>query len=786
MNKSIILGLLIVFLTSALLAVPEHNPGNVIVKFRSDLRGEQILSLSGNQVVSAYPGLNKILSEYNFIQYHQLIPEYDHSRNVDYQLDLIYVLHSAHDQSAVNSISQLNASPWVEYAELDLKLKFERITINPWQPLLTPNDPYYSSQWFLPNINATQAWDIQTGNHSHICAIVDDGCEKDHADLTGNYVNGYDYVDNDNDPTPPSSGDNHGTHCSGLAAARSNNSIGIASIGFNIGLMGVRSYYISEAVQGIYFASQNGADAISMSWTCGTSPNSSVQNAINDAYNNYDVVCLAAAGNYNTSTTYYPAAGSNCVAVAATASNNQKASFSNYGTWIDISAPGVNMYSTVPYGSYQYMDGTSMSTPLTAGLVTLIRCEFPGESNAQIIQRLYNSADAMSSCYYYNQGWMGAGKINAYAALQGGSPDTSITVTSPNGGETWYVGSSHSISWTDNNVSSFDVHYSTNNGSTWTQLTSNTGSNAYSWTIPNTPSSQCLVRVRDHSHPSSIYDLSDAVFTIDTTSTGSCDTVTYWDWGVVETRFNYGDPPEWMGMGARFTPTELSPHSGKYIEQIIFQLGAGNNPANDAKFYIFGDSTSTNPGDTLVEMSFTVTGDSQWYVFDLGTNHVPVNASGDMWLLVGFTYESGVFPFPANTGSYYSGKSDWAWTNTGGWEKLGDYGFYDGWPVGAVVCNQQGIAEEIGTNLSSNLVLQASPVSGINNYQINFSIPVDGNISLKLYDLVGREQLNIAEGWFNSGTHQVNVDGSKLTSGSYFLRLSTTYGSTVYKLAVTK
>ncbi|KQC13195.1 MAG: hypothetical protein APR63_01050 [Desulfuromonas sp. SDB] len=700
--KKLVLLLLGVTLVSLAVAEPLHKPGDVIVKFRNELRGDLNFNITDGVLNCELTSVNQLFSQYQIAGYQQLIPDYDFQQNDDYGLDMIYVFQAGSDQQAVQSVEQFNKNPYVDFAELNIKFESDRkFQADPWVCDHTPNDPYFSTyQWYLSRIDAQSAWDTQTGSHGKIVAIIDDGCEKDHADLSSNYVTGYDYADNDNDPTPPTAGDNHGTHCSGLAAAVANNGTGIASIGYGVGLIGVRTdFYSNTLCQGIYFSSQNGADVISMSWGS-SSPSSTIQTAIDDAINNYDIVCLAAAGNDNTSTAHYPAYYSNVVAVAASDFYDQKACFSNYGTWIDISAPGDSVYydgilSTIPYGTYGWMPGTSMSTPLTAGLVCLMRCQFPSETHTQIEQRLYNAADPMTGCSYYNSGYMGAGRINAANAIGGG------------GG------------------------------------------------------------------PS------------------SCDTLTYWDWNNVESGMNYGDPPEWMGMGVRFTPTELSPYSGEYIEQVIFQLRTGNNPSNDAKIYIFGDGTSTNPGDTLYQTSFTVTGDSQWYCINLGANHIPVNSSGDMWILVGFTYESGNYPFSVNTGSYYSGKSDWAWTNYGGWEKLGDYGFYYGWTVGAVICQNTGIEEEIIIN-NPNDQLRLSLSSSLinNNSYIYFNLPQAGNISLKCYDMAGREIITLINGYQDQGLHQIKFNtldggGRELSAGSYLLHLVTDKGTETVKFIIT-
>ncbi len=426
--------LLFLTLVSQSFAGVLHKPGEVIVKFRVEMRENLDFEIHDNKVSCGISSLDDVFKTYSINSYNQLIPNYDNSKNIDYALDMIYVFSAGSDDQAVTSVEAFERNPYVEYAELNIKMdKYDKVVEPSWDILHTPNDPYFSTyQWYLTRISAQAAWDTQTGNHGKIVAIIDDGCEKDHPDLQANYITGYDYVDNDNDPTPPTTADNHGTHCSGLAAAVANNGVGIASIGYGVGLIGVRTdYYTSTLAQGISFSCQNGANAISMSWGS-SSPSSTIENAVNNAYNNYDIVCLASAGNDNVTTPHYPAYYSNVIAVAASNFNDVKAVFSQYGTWIDISAPGDSIYydgilSTVPFGNYAWMPGTSMSCPLTAGLVTLMRCQFPSETNAQITTRLYNAADPMSGCSYYNAGQMGAGRINAQAAVSGSGPGGDTT-----------------------------------------------------------------------------------------------------------------------------------------------------------------------------------------------------------------------------------------------------------------------------------------------------------------------------------------------------------------------
>lgn len=435
MKRKVVAFLLLTVVALPLLAVQTHKPGEVVVKFINDYRGSLSFETERGVLSSGIQSLDRILTDNGFVKYEILIPDYDNCRNVDYGLDMIYVFTTESDEKAVESVKDFLALPFVEFAEMNLAADFYNTpAVIGWEPYYTPNDPYFSSQWFLEKVMAPKAWDVFTGNHTSVVGIVDDGCEKDHPDLQANYITGYDYVSNDNDPTPPTTADDHGTHCSGLAAAVTNNSVGVSAASHNVGLIGVRTYYLTQCAQGIYFCSQNGANVISMSWGPGSS---GILAAINDAHDNYDVICLSSAGNDNVSTPSYPAAYDNCVAVASSSSGDVKSSFSNYGTWIHFAAPGENMYSTVPFGSYAYMDGTSMSCPLSAGLAGLIRVLAPTISADSTKALIQAGCDPMPYDPYYTGGELGAGRINVFRSLgKAGFTDfqiISIDVEGPGG-----------------------------------------------------------------------------------------------------------------------------------------------------------------------------------------------------------------------------------------------------------------------------------------------------------------------------------------------------------------
>lgn len=289
---------------------------------------------------------------------------------------------------------------------------------------LTPNDQYYSNntQWNLFKINAAQAWDISTGSPSVIVAVTDNAIYTSHPDLINKLVPGYDVANNDNNPNPAAGNDGeHGTHVSGIVGAQTNNSIGVASIGYNTSVMPVKIGRDSDGAltagyEGIAWAANNGADVINMSWG-GGGYSSYGQNVINNAYNQ-GCILVAAAGNDGVETVFYPAGYNNVIAVASTTSTDAKSSFSQYGNWITVSSPGSNIYSSIPNTGYQYKSGTSMASPLVAGLVGLMKSVNPALPQADLINCLTSTCDNINAANPNYIGKLGAGRINAFAAMQ--------------------------------------------------------------------------------------------------------------------------------------------------------------------------------------------------------------------------------------------------------------------------------------------------------------------------------------------------------------------------------
>ncbi len=306
---------------------------------------------------------------------------------------------------------------------------------------VTPNDTYFSYQWAINHTHINSSWSLSTGNSSIVIAIIDTGVDWHHPDLAGNIWNnsdeipannedddgngytddirGWDFVNlssssfcfsgedcvgEDNDPMDFHG---HGTHCSGIAAAVTNNSEGISGACWNCKIMPLKAGYVDDTgsavlsvddiVEAIYYAANNNATIISMSF--GGESSSSLETAL-DYARSKGVILVAAAGNNNSDTINYPAGYSTVISVAATNINDEKASYSSYGNWIDISAPGGDSplnpngilstyynYSTSS-STYAWSSGTSMATPLVAGAIGLIISSTGNTNQTDILNAL--------------------------------------------------------------------------------------------------------------------------------------------------------------------------------------------------------------------------------------------------------------------------------------------------------------------------------------------------------------------------------------------------------------
>lgn len=280
----------------------------------------------------------------------------------------------------------------------------------------SPDDPGFMNQWGMVKIQASQAWDMTTGSPSINIAILDTGVDLDHPDLANKVISSVDF-------THSASLDDvygHGTHVAGIAAAMTNNGIGVAGLGYTSTIMNVK--VLSDAgagayswiASGIVWATDNGAEVINMSLG-GPSASSTLEEAIAYAWSK-GVVVIAAAGNSGTMAPFYPAYYTNCIAVAATDANDARASWSNYGDWVDVAAPGVSIYSTLKNDGYGYKSGTSMASPHVAGLAALV---FTTVSDANGDGKLNDEVRNLieATCDDIGLSGIGYGRINAAQAV---------------------------------------------------------------------------------------------------------------------------------------------------------------------------------------------------------------------------------------------------------------------------------------------------------------------------------------------------------------------------------
>jgi subtilisin family serine protease len=317
-------------------------------------------------------------------------------------------------------VTRLKGNKHVEFAELDQLMP----------AAATVNDPSYASEWHLAKIGAPQAWDYTTGG-GVIIAILDTGVDGTHPDLAPQMVAGWNFYDN-NSNTADIQG--HGTAVAGTAAAAANNAIGVAGVAGGAKIMPLRisdpSAWAawSTTAQAINYAADHGARVVNLSYV-GTSVSSTILTAASYLRSKGGVMFVAAGNNGvldNTAPTTV------LQVVSATQESDQLASWSTYGPFVSISAPGNNILTTSRGGIYQYWWGTSLATPVVAGTAALIIAKRPDFTPAQIDATLKSTATDLGSSGTDN--YFGAGRVNAAAALAlaaGGSAPLPTDTTAP-------------------------------------------------------------------------------------------------------------------------------------------------------------------------------------------------------------------------------------------------------------------------------------------------------------------------------------------------------------------
>jgi len=407
-------------------------------------------------------------------------------------------------------------------------------------------------------IGATTAWNMGYTGSGWYVAILDTGIRRTHQFFTGKTIKEACFSANNDCPNNNTSmygtgaaahyestyyGYDHGTHVAGIAAGKYGSKAGVAK---NSNIIAVQVFsrfgiadcgdepcvmsYDSDQVKGLDYIyslrSSYSIAAVNMSLGSGAYSsycNSEPQRTAIDNLKAVRIATVIATGNdgycgYVSS----PSCISTAIAVGASSDSDTEAYFNNWNNTLqELFAPGVSINSSTgdSNSSYESWNGTSMATPHVTGAWALMRQASPTASVDTVFNALTDTGTSISTLCYSGGSCPRIQVDDAIDELLGGGTTPTLTVTDPNGGESWTVGSSHTITWSSTGtVGNVKIEYTANNGTDWSTIVSSTANDgAYTWTIPNTPSSQCKVRIKEASDGSPV-DTSNAVFTIASSS----------------------------------------------------------------------------------------------------------------------------------------------------------------------------------------------------------------------------------------------------------------------------
>lgn len=380
-------------------------------------------------------------------------------------------------------VARLSRNPNIEFAELD------RIV----GPAYIPTDPYYPNAWHLPKIGAPFAWDASQGNGITI-AILDSGVDPNHPDLSSKIVPGWNFYEN-NSNTSDVYG--HGTKVAGAAAAITNNLAGVAGVAGQARIMPIRvsgtdGYATWSAISsGLIYAADHGAKVANLSFL-GLTDSSSTRSAAQYMKNKGGLVVVSGG---NTGALQAYAVTTSMIAVAATDANDTRASWSSYGNYISLAAPGAGIWTTTNGGGYGSASGTSFSSPVTAGVVALMMAANPNVKNMDIEQILFSSAVDLGPVgrdQYYGYGRVDADKAvretKSFVTYQDTTPPI-VSMKSPTSGQTVSGSILVDVAAADNvAVERVDVKL---NGSTI--MSDPTSPFQFSWDTTNVPNGSAIL-----------------------------------------------------------------------------------------------------------------------------------------------------------------------------------------------------------------------------------------------------------------------------------------------------
>jgi serine protease len=414
-----------------------YIPDRIVVSKTIDTPDLAVYEGADGIAVTGIPSIDRICRRYEIVKVEPFYSGVIRNEILARTVSNIYIFTLKNESRLQSAMVDLSADANIRYVEYYTLPEL----------LYTPNDPWFYQQWFLPHIQAPEAWDIIRGDttrHS-IIAIVDTGVDWDNIDITPNiWVNepedlngnnildagdingvdddsngfaddviGWDFGSFDNDPAEDEL--LHGTSVAGCASPATDNGLGIAGIGFSARIMCLKAANLYgqfvAPYQCLIYAADNGAHVINCSWAT-QQYSQAEQDIINAAYNAGSLIIASAAAATDTIPAY-PCGYDNVMAVTATDDQDHKAYFADFGSWVDVCAPGVNMW--VIFGnSHTYMSGTSFSAAVTSGLAALVWANFPDYNNSEIEDVIKDGCVDIDSLNPYYAGMLGTGRINAF------------------------------------------------------------------------------------------------------------------------------------------------------------------------------------------------------------------------------------------------------------------------------------------------------------------------------------------------------------------------------------
>jgi subtilisin family serine protease len=463
MRKAIISFWILLLVTATLSAVEKpfleeyFQPRSIIAAFTQEAIGNRYGEIDFTQVdgvvrtkIESFDDLAVRYRIVDLVQMHEFVGNLDWNEKGVYLQNIYRIVLESNDQIE-QALPALGSDPNILFAE------YESINFHLYY---TPNDPDFPQQWHHQAIQTPKAWFYEQGSSEIIVAITDSGTKWNHPDLQDNiwinaaelpgitidWVNGmvyggdgidndgngkiddvigWDFVENNNNPYQNYPANSHGTHVAGCAGAVGDNNIGLTGTAMNVSLLNCKgapsnapSTGIQFAYQQVQYSADTGAHIINCSWIGlgdGNYPNSVVNYATNAGS-----LVIAGAGNNNVQHTdsygWYPSDAENSLSVAATDQNDLKASFSDYGVAIDLTAPGVGIRSTVLNDGYGSANGTSMSSPVVAGVAALVKSIYPDMPPLVLKDRLMMTTDYIDDLNPDYAGLLGTGRINAFKA----------------------------------------------------------------------------------------------------------------------------------------------------------------------------------------------------------------------------------------------------------------------------------------------------------------------------------------------------------------------------------